>query len=32
MGDGNGRVGFGYGKRVKFQQLLRKRWKKPVAR
>lgn len=31
VGDGNGRVGFGYGKAVKFQQRSRKRWKKPVA-
>ncbi len=31
VGDGNGRVGFGYGKAREFQQRSRKRWKKPVA-
>ncbi len=31
VGDGNGRVGFGYGKAREVQQRSRKRWKKPVA-
>ncbi len=31
VGDGNGRVGFGYGKAREVRQRSRKRWKKPVA-
>lgn len=31
VGDGNGRVGFGYGKAREVPQRSKKRWKKPVA-
>lgn len=30
VGDGNGRVGFGYGRREKFRLRFKKRWKKRV--